>query len=343
MLENNVKQKITVAIPMAGFGSRMRPQTWSKAKPLIALAGKTVLDYVLGQFSGLEGSHELEYVFIVGPNQLDQVKAYAGEHHKEKTIHYVIQEEMRGQSDALYLAREYLNGPMLMSFSDTLIETGFDVLKQDSLDGIIWVKKVPDPRRFGVAEIGADGMVTRLVEKPVDIANNLALVGFYYFKEGAKLMSAIEIQKAEGIQLKGEYFLSDAVSLMLKKGARMRTNEIEVWLDAGVPSALLETNRHYLSCRHDSKDAARLFPSACIVPPVFIHPEAVVENSVVGPHVSISKGCRISGSVIADSIIDSDTTVENMLFQGSILGQKVVVSGKAVIANLGDNTTLTRE
>lgn len=336
-------QKISIAIPMAGFGSRMRPQTWSKAKPLIALAGKTVLDYVLGQFTGLEGSYELEYVFIVGPNQLDQVKAYAGENHKDKTIHYVVQEEMRGQSDALHLAKEYLKGPMLMSFSDTLIETGFDVLKQDSLDGIIWVKKVPDPRRFGVAEIGADGWVTRLVEKPTDIANDLALVGFYYFKEGAQLMNAIEIQKAQGIQLKGEYFLSDAVSLMLKSGARMRTNEIDVWLDAGLPSALLETNRHYLNSGHDSKDAARLFPSACIVPPVYIHPEAVVENAVIGPHVSIGKGCRVCNAVLQDTIIDSDTTVENMLLQGSILGQKVQLSGKAFKANLGDNTTLIHE
>ncbi|MHC1782134.1 MAG: sugar phosphate nucleotidyltransferase [Anaerolineaceae bacterium] len=336
-------QKITIAIPMAGFGSRMRPQTWSKAKPLIALAGKTVLDYVLGQFTGLEKTHELEYVFIVGPNQLDQIKTYSTQHHNDKTIHYVVQEEMRGQSDALHLARNYLTGPMLMSFSDTLIETGFDALKQDALDGIIWVKKVADPRRFGVAEVGKDGLVTRLIEKPTDIVNNLALVGFYYFKEGAQLMNAIETQKAQGIQLKGEYFLSDAVSLMLKSGAKMRTNEIAVWLDAGLPSALLETNRHFLSHGHDTQDAARLFPSACIVPPVYIHPEAVVENSVIGPHVSIGKGCRISGAVIKDSVIDSDTTVVNMLLQGSILGQKVQVSGKAVTANLGDNTTITYE
>jgi glucose-1-phosphate thymidylyltransferase len=338
-----VTQKITIAIPMAGFGTRMRPQTWSKAKPLIALAGKTVLDYVLGQFTALEKTHELDYVFIVGPNQFDQVKAYADQHHKEKTIHYVIQEEMRGQSDALHLAKEFLKGPMLMSFSDTLIETGFDVLNQDELDGIVWVKKVADPRRFGVAEVGSDGMVKRLIEKPTEIANNLALVGFYFFKEGAQLMNAIETQKAQGIQLKGEYFLSDAVSLMLKSGAKMRTSEIEVWLDAGLPSALLETNRHYLSHGHDTQDAARRFPAACIVPPVFIHPEAMVENSVVGPHVSIGKGCRISGVVIKDSVIDTDTTVENMLLQGSILGKNVQVNGKAISANLGDNTTIIYE
>lgn len=335
--------KIKIAIPMAGFGSRMRPQTWSKAKPLIALAGKTVLDYVLGQFTALEQTHDLEYIFIVGPNQLEQVKTYAAQHHGEKTIHYVVQEEMRGQSDALHLAKEYLTGPMLMSFSDTLIETGFEILEQKDLDGIVWVKKVEDPRRFGVAELGQDGLVKRMVEKPSAVANNLALVGFYYFKECADLMRAIETQKAEGVQLKGEYFLADAVNIMLRNGAKMVTNEIDVWLDAGLPSALLETNRHYLSHGHDSVDAPRKHPAACIIPPVFIHPDAVVEKSVIGPFVSIGKGCHITGSVIEDSVIDSDTTIENAHFQGSILGQKVQVKGKAVAANLGDNTSILYE
>jgi glucose-1-phosphate thymidylyltransferase len=338
-----VKEKIKIAIPMAGFGSRMRPQTWSKAKPLIALAGKTVLDYVLGQFSGLEKTHDLEFIFIVGPNQLEQVKAYAARNYADRTIHYVVQEEMKGQSDALHLAKEHLTGPMLMSFSDTLIETGFDILQNNTLDGIIWVKKVDDPRRFGVAELNANGMVTRLIEKPSDVANNLALVGFYYFKEGADLMRAIETQKAEGIQLKGEYFLSDAVSVMLRSRAKMKTNEIDVWLDAGLPSALLETNRYFLSHGHASADAAKAFPTACIVPPVYIHPEAVVERSVIGPHVSIGKGCRVTGAVIDNSILDSDTIVEGMMLTGSILGQKVQAVGKPFTANLGDNTTLLHE
>lgn len=325
---------------MAGFGSRMRPQTWSKPKPLIALAGKTVLDYVLGQFTRLADSYELEYIFIVGPNQFDQVKAYSNLHHADKTIHYVIQEEMRGQSDALYLAREYLTGPMLMSFSDTLIETEFEVLKDKSLDGIIWVKKVDDPRRFGVAELDSRGWVTRLIEKPKDTVNNLALVGFYYFKNGADLMTAIEAQKSRGIQLKGEYFLADAVSLMLADGAKMRTNEIGTWLDAGLPSALLETNRYFLDHGHNTQTAAQQHPGVCVIPPVYIHPDATVEHSVIGPHVSIGSGCQIESAVIRNSILDSDTNVNQVILQDSILGQKVQLKGQASIVNLGDNTSI---
>lgn len=335
--------KIKIAIPMAGFGSRMRPQTWSKPKPLIALAGKTVLDYVLNQFAGLADSYELEYIFIVGPNQLDQVKAYSNLHYSDKTIHYVVQKEMTGQSDALYLAREYLSGPMLMSFSDTLIETEFDILKEKSLDGVIWVKKVDDPRRFGVAELDKNGWVTRLIEKPKDVTNKLVLVGFYYFKDGADLMKAIEIQKNREIQLKGEYFLSDAVSLMLADGAKMRTNEIDTWLDAGLPSALLETNRYFLDHGHDTRTAAQQHPGACIIPPVFIHPNAVVEHSVIGPHVSIGSGCQIESAVIRNSILDSDTNISQVILQDSILGQKVQLKGTASVANLGDNTNITHD
>lgn len=334
-------EKIKIAIPMAGFGSRMRPQTWSKPKPLIALAGKTVLDYVLNQFASLADSYDLEFVFIVGPNQLDQVKAYSNLHHSEKTIHYVVQEEMTGQSDALYLAREHLSGPMLMSFSDTLIETEFEILKDKSLDGIIWVKKVDDPRRFGVAEVDNHGWVTRLIEKPKEVANKLVLVGFYYFKNGDDLMKAIETQKARGVQLKGEYFLSDAVSLMLADGAKMRTNEIDTWLDAGLPSALLETNRYFLDHGHDTRMAAKQHPGACIIPPVFIHPDAVIERSVIGPHVSIGSGCQIESAVIKNSILDNDTSISQVILQDSILGQKVQFNGSASIANLGDNTIIT--
>ncbi len=189
---------LKIAVPMAGLGSRMRPHTWSKPKPLIAIAGKTVLDYVLEQFNSLPQSLDVEYVFIIGPNQREQVEAHMRQHHPQKKAHYVIQEVMRGQSDALYLAREYLHGPMLMAFSDTLIETDLSRLDQVEEDGLAWVKPVEDPRRFGVAVVDENGWITRLVEKPQDLTNNLVVVGFYYFKRAEDLLSAIEEQFALG-------------------------------------------------------------------------------------------------------------------------------------------------
>ena len=166
---------------MAGYGTRMRPHTWSKPKPLIPIAGKTVLDFVLDQFKSLKDDWEIEWIFIISPNGRD-IEKYMDAHHPDKVVHYVEQEEMRGQSHALYLAKDYLQGPMLMAFSDTLIETDLSFLQQESMDGIAWVKQVPDPRRFGAARIDEKGCIQRLIEKPQDMTDNLVVVGFYYFK-----------------------------------------------------------------------------------------------------------------------------------------------------------------
>ncbi|MBI4927844.1 MAG: nucleotidyltransferase family protein [Anaerolineae bacterium] len=186
------KKSLTVAIPMAGLGTRMRPLTWSKPKPLISLAGRTVLDFVLDQFETVPADFDITYVCIIGPWQGDQVREHMETYHPEKRVKYVVQAEMRGQSDALYLARQFLDGPVIMAFSDTLIETNFACLGSNPPDACAWIKAVPDPRRFGVTELGPDGLVRRLIEKPTDMNNNLVVVGCYYFNDGCALIDAIE-------------------------------------------------------------------------------------------------------------------------------------------------------
>jgi glucose-1-phosphate thymidylyltransferase len=335
-------QTLKIAIPMAGLGTRMRPHTWSKPKPLIALAGKTVLDYVLEQFKTLPDLKNVEYVFIVGPNQLEQIQAHMRHDHPEKTVHYVVQEKMRGQSDALYLAREYLTGPMLMTFTDTMLETDLSGICEETCDGRAWVRPVPDPRRFGVAVLDEAGWITRLVEKPQDITNNLAVVGFYYFKHGEALMAAIEEQFRRDVTLKGEFFLADAINIMLERGARMLTQQVDVWLDAGLPEALLETNRYLLEHGHDNsaQSAARL-PNVAIVPPVFIAPSAQVEFSVIGPYVSVGEEGDLRHVVVRNSILEDGAMVHNMLLENSLLGRDVHVEGQMMHLNLGDQSWAT--
>lgn len=338
-----MNQTLKIVIPTAGWGTRMRPQTWSKPKPLIGVAGKTALDHLLDTYKTVPDLKNVEYVIILGPYLGEQqIPLHMQQHYPQARVHYVLQSVMKGQSDALWLARQYLSGPMLMVFSDTLIETDFSFLANESADGVAWVKAVPDPRRFGVAEVNAAGRVTRLIEKPQSMENNLVVVGCYYFKRGEDLVSAIEEQMKRGAALKGEFFLAEAVNIMLERGAKMRTQSVDIWLDTGTIEATLETNRYLL----ERLNVPTFQPSNVkIVPPVFIHETARISDSVIGPYVSIGANCQIADSKIEDSILEAGVTVEAAALSGSFIGRQAKVEGRGAEAppmklNVGDDSVI---
>ena len=330
---------IKIAIPMAGYGSRMRPLTWTKAKPLISVAGRTVLDYLLEQFSTLPDSIEREFIFIVSSFQLDQIKAYMKENHPDLKVDYVVQEQMTGQSDAIYTAGDKLSGPLITAFSDTLIDPDLTNLFNDPINGVIWVKEVDDPSRFGVVSV-KDKLVAKLVEKPTEFVSNLAVVGFYYFKEGEDLLKAIEEQKYRKLTQKNEYFLADAINIWLEGGRQMRAETVDVWLDAGIPEALLDTNR-YLLRKHFSNNPPTS-DDYLVVPPVYVHPTAKINASVIGPYVSIGKNCVIDRACIQDSILEEKISLSNTILTKSLLGKEIRIEGRPETLNLGDNAKVSR-
>ena len=232
---------------------------------------------------------------------------------------------------------------MIMCFSDTLMETDFSFLANEKADGVAWVMPVDDPRRFGVAEEGADGWVTRFIEKPQSLDNNLVVVGCYYFKSAEQVLAAIDIQMERGVMLKNEYFMTDAISIMIEGGAKVRTNKISTWLDTGTIEATLDTNKILLE-KQGSKAQKFKGSNVKIVEPVSIHETAEISNSTIGPYASIGANCKIENCQIAESIVEAGCEIKDSALNRSLIGKQARVKGRGdghiMQINIGDTSSI---
>lgn len=321
-----------VVIPLAGFGARLRPHTYTKPKPLLNVAGKPVLGHILDQLKGIELD---EVIFIVGYLG-DQIREYV-EANYHFPARFFEQKELLGQAHAIWLAREAIAGPILIIFVDTIFEANLLEIPQVDADGILYVKEVADPRRFGVAVTDEDGLVTQLIEKPAGFDQRMAVVGVYHIHDGAWLNRAIEQLMAENRQTKGEFYLADAFQVMIEQGARFVTRQVEVWEDCGKPETVLHTNRYLLEHNGAYVGQARIVDST-IIQPVYIADNACIEGSVIGPFATIAAGACVQNSLIRNSIVDEDAVIGDTMLSESLIGKGAFVRGAYRKLNVGDSS-----
>ncbi len=318
-----------VIIPVAGIGSRLRPLTHTAPKVLLQMAGKPILGHVLDGLKGLEIN---EVIFVIG-FMGEKIVEYIRKNYKFKSS-FVKQKKLKGLGYAVYLGARRVKAeePVLIILGDTVFEMDLKPVIRKGCDAL-GIKEVEDPKRFGIAEL-EDGFARKLIEKPEKPTSKKALVGVYYVRRGQLLKRALWDMMVKNIRTQGEYQLTDALQLMIERGVKFSTFDVEGWYDCGKPETLLETNRHLLSKLKKTRE----IKGSVIIPPVFIPKSCKVENSIVGPNVSVGNNAVIRHSVIKNSILGEKSEVNYCLLDSSLVGDNSQVLGKFQKLNVGDSS-----
>ena len=319
-----------VIIPLAGKGTRLRPHTHVTPKPMLRVAGKPVMDYILEDLERL-GTVE-QIVYVTG-----HLKEKVEEHvHAISDIPSVFVEQLvqDGTAGAVALAREYVDQPVLIIFVDTIFDADLSVVKDSDADGIIWVKEVEDYQRFGVVVTDESGAMTRIVEKPSEPISKRANIGLYYIRNWKLLFEGIDHVLTQPPN-KGEYYLTDAFQYMIDHGARLEVIDVEGWYDAGKLDTLLDTNRVML----EKGRARRPEPSSGVtfVDPVYVEEGVTIRSSLIGPNVSLLAGTVVENSTLKDTIVGADTRIINSTLTRSLIGDSAVIENVSGEATVGDH------
>lgn len=329
-----------IIVPMAGMGKRMRPHTLTVPKPLIPVAGKSIVRHLLEDLINVCPEKVNEIAYVIGrfgdevENSLLKIAETLG---AKGSIYY--QDEPLGTAHAILCAAPALTGKVIVAFADTLFSP--EEKLNTHADGVIWVKKIEDPRQFGVVKISEQGIITDFVEKPPQFISDLAIIGIYYFKDGENLKKELQFLIDKDIKDKGEYQLTNAMEHMKTKGLKLIPGRVAEWLDCGNKDATVYTNQRVLETKFANNQIASNVKNhnSVIIAPCFIGEHVQLNNSIIGPYVSVGADSKINSSIVKNSIIQCNATITNAAIDNSMLGNSVVYQGKFADVSLGDFST----
>jgi glucose-1-phosphate thymidylyltransferase len=329
-------------IPMAGMGKRMRPHTLTVPKPLLPVAGKPIVHWLIEDISEVCGEPIEEIGFVTGyfgKETEDQLMAIAESVGAKGRIFY--QDEALGTAHAILCAGECLKGDVIVAFADTLFRAKFHLDK--SHDGVIWVHKVANPSSFGVVKYNSDNIITDFIEKPTEFVSDLAIIGIYYFKNGENLHNELQYLIDNDIREKGEYQLTNALENMKNKGMKFVPGAVDEWWDCGNKDATVNTNSRLLDTRPElfHVDHNRYNGGTKIIEPCFIGENVKISGSTIGPYVSIGDNTVIENSTIHNSIIQNNSRISNIELRNSMIGNHVLLDGKSHEFSIGDYSTFS--
>ncbi|MEZ4805613.1 MAG: sugar phosphate nucleotidyltransferase [Bacteroidia bacterium] len=323
-------------IPVAGIGTRLRPHTHTQPKSLIPVAGKPILAHIVDQLvdAGLS-----EFIFIIGYLG-DKIEEYITSHYPDIEASFVMQTSGKGTGHAIWLAKEKINNdPILIVFGDTICELNWEEII-NSKDSLLGVKKVDDPRQFGVAETDAHGKILQLIEKPSIPKSNLALVGIYKINQTNELMQCLDHIINKNIKNQNEFHLTDAMMCMITGGVSLHSYNVTSWFDCGKKEILLQTNQLLLKRGNYNQVRPEVIENSIIIPPVFIGKGSLVKNSIIGPNVSIGEHVLIESSIIRESIIGPSAELNYAVLNNSLIGNDASLHGTVHSLNLGDSAEI---
>ena len=322
------------------MGKRMRPHTLTVPKPLIPVAGKPIVQWLVEDIIKVCKEKVTDIAFVIGDfgkETEEKLLSIARSEGAKGSIHY--QQEALGTAHAILCAKEALQGKVIVAFADTLFRADFAM--DEEQDGVIWVSRIEDPRAFGVVKVNEQNSITDFVEKPQQFVSDLAIIGIYYFKDGENLRKEMQYLVDNDIREKGEYQLTNALENMKQKGTRFVPGTVLEWLDCGNKDATVYTNRRILELHRSEKLISPTLKkeNSVVIEPCFIGENVTLRNSVVGPHASVGAHTTIENSVVSNSIIQNNSLLKNVVVDNSMIGSHVAYTPPPEELSVGDYST----